>query len=243
MISGSRQAPAICFPADAASAPTRWQTATVRQVHRASDRLVMLHLELPHRQRQFAGQHFVVRLTADDGYQASRSYSVSSPPDADLVELCVEKLDDGEVSGYLYDEVEPGDQIEVRGPIGGWFVWDGSCPALAVGGGTGVVPLVAMLRQARQHGYPEMLTLAISGRTEAAVPYLAELRQAGATIAISGGRDRRRLAAADLMPLASAAQLGFVCGSAGFAETMSSLLVEIGMPTEQIRVERFGPTG
>ena len=203
----------------------------------------MLHLELEHRQLQYPGQHFVVRLTADDGYSASRSYSVSSPPDADLVELCVEKLDDGEVSGYLYDVVEPGDTLEVRGPIGGWFIWDGSCPAIGVGGGTGVVPLVSMLRHARHHGFADRLTLAASGRTEADIPYLAELRQAGATIAITGGPGGHRLTAADLTPLLGPAELGFVCGSARFAEAMSSTLVEVGLPATQIRVERFGPTG
>jgi len=232
---------AHCFPADAGSAPTAWQQATVREVSRPTGRLVMIRMELTHRQQQYAGQHFVVRLTADDGYTATRSYSVSSDPDDDLLEICVEKLHDGEVSGYLYDVVEPGDTLEVRGPIGGWFVWDGSCPAVAVGGGTGVVPLVAMLRQAQRLGVTDRLRLAVSGRTAGHIPYVDELRAAGATIAMTGAGNR--LSADDLRPLVDGADIGFVCGSARFAEALSSTLVTTGMPVEHIRVERFGPTG
>lgn len=232
---------ATCFPAEAGSAPTAWQRATVRSVSRPTGRLVMIRLELSHRQQQYAGQHFVVRLTADDGYTATRSYSVASDPDDELVEICVEKLHDGEVSGFLYDVVEPGDTLEVRGPIGGWFVWDGSCPAVAVGGGTGVVPLVAMLRQARRLGVTDRLRLAVSGRTAGHIPYVDELRDAGATIAMTGAG--HRLGVDDLRPLADGAEVGFVCGSARFAESLSSALVGVGLPVEHIRVERFGPTG
>ncbi|WP_240615729.1 FAD-binding oxidoreductase [Nakamurella deserti] len=208
---------------------------------RPTGRLVTIRLEPSHRQQQYAGQHFVVRLTADDGYTATRSYSVASDPDDDLVEICVEKLPDGEVSGYLYDVVEPGDTLEVRGPIGGWFVWDGSCPAVAVGGGTGVVPLVAMLRQAQRLGVTDRLRLAVSGRTAGHIPYVEELRAAGATVALTGAG--HRLSADDLRPLADGADLGFVCGSARFAEALSSTLVTVGLPVDHVRVERFGPTG
>ncbi len=213
----------------------------VREVRRPTGRLVILRLELPHRQQQFAGQHLVVRLTAEDGYTASRSYSVASDPADELIELCVEKLSGGEVSGYLYDVVEPGDTLEVRGPIGGWFVWDGSVPAVAVGGGTGVVPLVAMLRQARRLGVPGRLRLAVSGRTAGHIPYVEELVDAGATVARTGAGER--LGAEDLRPLAVGAEAGFVCGSARFAEALSTALVDSGLAATRIRVERFGPTG
>ncbi|MEO5834904.1 MAG: FAD-binding oxidoreductase [Nakamurella sp.] len=229
------------FPADPVSAPTQWQTATVREVLRPTARLVILRLELTQRQQQYAGQHFVVRLTADDGYAASRSYSVSSAPEDDLLELCVERLSGGEVSGYLYDVVEPGDSLEVRGPIGGWFVWDGSVPAVAVGGGTGVVPLAAMLRHASHLGVTDRLRLAVSGRTGGDIPFLDEFRAAGATVALTGAG--HRLDADDLRPLVDGAQIGFVCGSARFAEALSSALVKSGMPVGDVRVERFGPTG
>ncbi len=207
----------------------------------------MLDLDLPKRQPQMAGQHFVVRLTAQDGYTASRSYSVASSPMDPLVELCVERLDDGEVSAYLYDVVEPGDKIEVRGPIGGWFVWDGATSALAIGGGTGVVPLVAMLRQARKMGRPELLKLAASGRHAADLPYLPELRAHGSTISITGdpasGFLPHRLGAADLKPLIADVDTVFVCGSSGFAEAISTVIVGLGVPAGHVRVERFGPTG
>src|SRR5690606_177347 len=107
--------------------------------------------QLPDPVPHLAGQHYVVRLTAPDGYRAQRSYSVASAPDGgDEVELTVERLDDGEVSGYLHDVVEVGDELEVRGPIGGWFVWDGTTPAVLLGGGSGLVPLMSMLRLARR---------------------------------------------------------------------------------------------
>ena len=214
--------PGNCFPATSITSSTQWQTATVRSVDRPSDRLVMLQLQLSHRQPQLAGQHFVVRLTADDGYTASRSYSVASRPDAEMVELCVERLADGEVSGYLYEGVEPGDQLEVRGPIGGWFVWDGSCRAVAIGGGTGVVPLVAMLRQATASGCLDRLRFAASARSAADLPYLYELKAAGATIALTGAGGAR-LDVDDLRPLIADAQLAFVCGSTSFAEAMISV--------------------
>ena len=126
-----------------------------------------------------AGQHYVVRLTADDGYTAQRSYSVSSAPSDPLVELFVERLDNGEVSTFLADVVRPGDELQVRGPIGGWFVWDGVSPALGVGGGTGVVPLVAMARLARDLGSTGHLQLAVSGRNLPELPYADELAAAG----------------------------------------------------------------
>ena len=119
--------------------------------------LAMLRLDLPDRPRHVPGQHYVVRLTAEDGYTASRSYSIASSPDDPLLELAIERLDDGEVSTYLADIVMPGDELEVRGPIGGYFVWDATTPAVCVGGGTGVVPFVSMLRYAREQGRLDLL--------------------------------------------------------------------------------------
>lgn len=135
----------------------------------------------------------MVRLRADDGYVAQRSYSVTSPASDPQIELFVARLDDGEVSPFLADVVEPGDELEVRGPIGGWFVWDGRMPALAIGGGSGVAPLVSMLRYARMTGHEELLRLAVSARTPDDLPYADEILAFGATTAFSrvaapGGR-------------------------------------------------------
>jgi ferredoxin-NADP reductase len=224
-----------------------WRTATVREVGRPTPRTVRLRLEVSDRVDHLAGQHYVVRLTAEDGYRAQRSYSLASSPGDPLVELLVERLDDGEVSGYLADVVEPGDSLEVRGPIGGWFVWEGEEPALLVGGGTGVVPFVSMLRTARELGREDLLRIAVSTRTAAELPYADELREAGALVVTtrerSGIRPAGRLTAADLVPLWEPGQTAFVCGSTPFAEAASQLLVGLGVPAPDIRVERFGPSG
>ncbi len=202
-----------------------------------------VHDRIDHR----AGQHYVVRLTAEDGYTAQRSYSVASAPSDPLVELFIERLDDGEVSPYLADVVEHGDELEVRGPIGGWFVWDGETPALLVGGGFGVVPFVAMIRHAREIGRLDLLRVAVSSRTLAEVPYAEELMDAGALIVLTreahGIRPAGRLTAPDLLPLWEPGQTAYVCGSTSFAEAASQLLVGMGFPAPQVRVERFGPSG
>src|ERR1700712_1350053 len=154
------------------TAPTGiWTTATVVEVRHPTPNSVILRLEVEKRVNHMPGQHYVVRLRADDGYIAQRSYSVASPPSDPLIELWIERIYEGEVSGYLAEVVEPGDQLEVRGPIGGWFVWDGVSPAAGVAGGSGVVPLVSMLRHAEVIGRPELLTLAVSGRALVDLPY------------------------------------------------------------------------
>ena len=172
---------------------------------------------------------------------------MSSAPSDPLVELFVERLETGEVSTFLADVVRPGDELQVRGPIGGWFVWDGVSPALGVGGGTGVVPLVAMARLARDLGSIGQLKLAVSGRNLPELPYADELAAAGATIALTrvphGERPAGRLTAGDLMPLLVPGATAYVCGSAGFAEFASLLLVGLGVPVLDVRVERFGPSG
>jgi ferredoxin-NADP reductase len=223
-----------------------WRTATVAGLRRPIARSVELRLDVHDRVQHMAGQHYVVRLTAEDGYTAQRSYSVASAPGDPLVELFVERLDDGEVSPYLVDVAEPGDELEVRGPIGGWFVWDGVSPALLVGGGTGVVPLVAMVRHARDLGRLDLLRVAVSARTLAELPYADELVAAGALVVTTreanGIRPAARLTAMDLLPLWEEGQTAFVCGSAGFAEAASQLLVGLGIPPTSVRVEKFGPS-
>ena len=235
-MSGARRAPA-----------GGWRTATVAGVRRPLTRSVQLRLDVPDRVDHLPGQHYVVRLTAEDGYTAQRSYSVASAPGDPLVELWVERLDDGEVSTYLADVVEPGDVLDVRGPIGGWFVWEGEEPALLVGGGTGVVPLVAMVRHARAVGRLDLLRIAVSSRTLAELPYADELLAAGALVVTTreahGIRPAARLTAMDLLPLWEPGQTAFVCGSTPFAEAAGQLLVGMGVPSETVRVERFGASG
>jgi ferredoxin-NADP reductase len=231
-----------------APAPTgAWRTATVTAVSHPSPRAVVLRLDVPDRIDHLPGQHYVVRLTADDGYVAQRSYSAASPPSDPQVELYIERLDDGEVSTFLADVVQVGDRLQVRGPIGGWFVWDATTRAFGLAGGTGVVPLVAMLRHALVVGRPDLLQLVVSARTWADLPYGDELAAGGALIALSRedypGRTASRLQGAELGPLVPAEGTCFVCGSTGFAEAASQLLMSAGVPTQRIRVERFGPTG
>jgi ferredoxin-NADP reductase len=223
--------------------PTYWKQATVESVAHPMPGMVMLRLAVPDRIDHLPGQHYIVRLTAPDGYTAARSYSVSSAPSDPLLELCIERLPDGEVSGYLADVVEVGDQLDVRGPIGGWFVWDGSAPAVAIGGGTGVVPLVAMRRHAVDLGVTSRLKLAASGRSPAELPYADELMAAGARVAWTRGPTGRRLMPDDVAPLLVEDATYYVCGSAGFAEAMTTILVSLGVTDTQVRVERFGPSG
>lgn len=224
-----------------------WRTATVSGVRRPLQRSVELRLDVHDRVDHLPGQHYVVRLTAEDGYTAQRSYSIASAPGDPLVELFVERLDDGEVSTFLADVVEPGDELEVRGPIGGWFVWDGETPALLIAGGYGVVPFISMLRHARATGREDLLRIAVSARTLAQLPYADELVAAGALVVLTreahGIRPAGRLTAAELVPLWEPGQTTYVCGSASFAEAATQLLVGTGVPAESIRVERFGPSG
>jgi len=226
---------------------TRWTTATISGLKRPLPRSVQLRLDVADRVDHLPGQHYVLRLTAPDGYVAQRSYSVASAPGDPLLELFVERLDDGEVSTYLADVAEPGDQLEVRGPIGGWFAWDGETPALLVGGGTGVVPLVAMVRHAVATDRLDLLRVAVSARTLAELPYADELVAAGAVVVLTreqhGIRPAARLTAMDLFPLWEPGQTAFVCGSTGFAESASQLLVGLGFAPGAVRVERFGPSG
>ena len=160
-----------------------WKTATISGLTRPTARTVRLRLDVPEREPHLPGQHYVVRLTAEDGYVAQRSYSVASAPSDPLLELLVEHVPEGEVSGWFAEVARPGDTFEVRGPIGGWFAWDGSEPGLGVGGGTGVVPLVAMLRHAFLVG--QDFRVVAAARTLADLPYARELIAGGATVVLS----------------------------------------------------------
>ncbi len=227
-----------------------WVSARVVALRDETARAKTLRLALPAPMPHRAGQHFVVRLTAPDGYVAQRSYSVASPPDDTAeIELTVERLEDGEVSTFLHDVLEVGDDIEVRGPIGGYFVWDGDTPATLVGGGSGVVPLMAMLRLARREGHADRLRLIVSTRTEDDLYYRDELPGPETTVVYTRTappgvtRPPGRLARADLEPVLVDGATAYVCGSPGFADAASELLVQLGVPVEHVRIERFGPTG
>ncbi len=224
-----------------------WQDAIVTDIRRETTRVKTFALSLPTTAPHLAGQHFIVRLTAPDGYRAQRSYSVASPPgDGTSIELTVERLPDGEVSTFLHDELVVGDALEVRGPIGGWFVWDGSTPALLIAGGSGVVPVMAMLRLARQ--LDATAHLIVSTRTPDDVIYAAELTSHDADVLYTRTtppgvpRPAGRLTADDIRPHLSDDATVFICGSAGFADAASDRALEAGAPTAAIRVERFGPT-
>lgn len=226
-----------------------WQTARVLEVRTEAPRVKTFRLATDQPLGHKAGQHVVLRLTAPDGYTAQRSYSIASAPDGTSeLELTVERFEDGEVSGYLHDVVVPGDELELRGPIGGFFVWEDG-PALLVGGGSGVVPLAAMLRLARATGRSDLVRLVVSVRTPADLYYAAELVGPEVTVAHSRlappGSDRPagRLTADDLRPLLRPEDVVYVCGSAVFAGFASQLVADLGHPVAQIRVERFGATG
>ncbi|HLN17021.1 MAG TPA: FAD-binding oxidoreductase [Acidimicrobiales bacterium] len=232
--------------------PTRhaWEQATVVEIRPETKTAKTFRFRLPSAPALRAGQHYIVRLSAPDGYTASRSYSVASAPDGSSeIELTVERLGDGEVSSFLHDDVMVGDELELRGPIGGWFVWSGDAPAVLVGGGSGVVPLMAMLRLARRLGTTDRVRLVVSVRAPGDLYYADELPGPESTVVYtrtappSSTRAPGRLTEEDLAPLLLSDATAYVCGSAGFADGASDLLVAAGVPTERIRVERFGPTG
>jgi ferredoxin-NADP reductase len=227
-----------------------WQVARVVAIRDETPRAKTFRFALDGPALHRAGQHYIVRLTAEDGYTASRSYSVASPPDGSSeFELTVERLEGGEVSSFLHDVVEPGDEIEVRGPIGGWFVWDGDGPAVLVGGGSGVVPLMAMLRMARATGRSEHVRLVVSARSPDDLYFADELPGPETTVVYSRevppgfARPPGRLTSDDLAPSLLPGATAYVCGSTNFTNAASDQLVDLAVPVERIRVERFGPTG
>ncbi len=209
-----------------------------------------------------AGQHVDVRLTSEDGYRAQRSYSIASAPEERRVALTVERLDDGEVSPYLTDEVVVGDRLELRGPIGGYFVWEAnraSAPLLLVGGGSGVVPLMAMIRHRRASGSRVPTRLLYSVRSIDDVIYRRELERLaaledGLTVYLTltraqpaGWRGFARRVDREMLhevawPVCES-PLAFVCGPTAFVEAIAGTLVELGHDPGSVRTERFGPTG
>jgi ferredoxin-NADP reductase len=208
------------------------------------------------------GQHVDLRLTAEDGYQAERSYSIASPPEArGKVTITVERLDDGEVSPYLVDEVQAGDHLELRGPIGGYFVWEAPMggPLLLVGGGSGIVPLMAMIRHRRAAPSTVPIRLLYSSRSQEEVIYRDELddltRRVGGLEVIhtltrtqpSGWTGYHRRIDEDLLrDVAWPARdhpLAYICGPTQFVETAATGLVALGYDPTLVKTERFGPTG
>jgi ferredoxin-NADP reductase len=227
-----------------------WQLARVVAIHPETERATSFRLQLSDPFVHVPGQHVVLRLTAPDGYTAQRSYSIASAPDpGGVVELTVERLPDGEVSGFLHDVVEVGDELEVRGPIGGWFVWRGDRPALLVGGGSGVVPFMSMLRHARALGREDLLRLVVSVRRFEDLLYADEIRGPRTTVVTTrapldgSARPPHRIDADDLMPVVAEVPADapvYVCGSNRFADAVTDLLIDGGLAPERIRVERFG---
>jgi ferredoxin-NADP reductase len=235
-----------------------WQLAAVLDLVEETYRVKTLVLDVPSWPGHRAGQHLDVRLTAEDGYQAQRSYSIASAP-GEPVAITVERLPDGEVSPYLVDELVQGDGLELRGPIGGYFVWDESRggPLQLIAGGSGVVPLMAMARHRARIGSNVPARLLYSSRTIDDVIYRAELERLaeaglGVTHALTraqppgwGGYarriDRELLAEAAFSP--DERPLTYVCGSTPFVEAVASALVELGHEASTIRTERYGAAG
>jgi ferredoxin-NADP reductase len=235
-------------PALTQRAPGAWQIATVTRIKVETPRVKSFRLELPMWMPHCPGQHYVVRLTAEDGYRAQRSYSVaSSPLDEGEVELTIDRLDEGEVSPYFHDVVVEGDRVEVRGPFASYFVWRGETPSLLVGGGSGVAPLMSMLRHRRRASPAAEMALIYSVRDAEDVIYADELG-ADATLAFTGERPSGwtghvgRIDASMFPPGAPEATV-FICGSNGFVEAATALALDAGYSSERIRTERFGPTG
>ena len=219
------------------------------EVRRETPTVTTVRIAVPGGPVHLPGQHYDVRVTASTGYTAARSYSIaSSPLDGDWIEITVERLPDGEVSPYLSDRVAPGDEIELRGPLGSYFAWRGEGPLLLVGGGTGVVPLMAMLRH-RRHVAPELpVRLLYSARGPDELLYADEL---GSETTVTYTRDvpvdwtgaTGRLDAQLIAGNAFDHGTAFVCGSHGFVDSAANLLIDHGVAVESIKTERFGPTG
>lgn len=235
----------------AAASPTdtSWRPATVVSIRRESETAKTFRLRLPEPSMHLAGQHCVLRLTAPDGYTAVRSYSIASPPDGSAeIELTIERLVGGEVSEFLHDVVIVGDVLEVRSPIGGWFVWRGDQPAVLIGGGSGVVPLMAMLRLARRNGSAELLRLIVSVRNPRDLFYPDELPGPQTTVIYTsqsppGSLRRAGLIMSEDIPGVPDSGLVYICGSERFAEAAADLVLASGVETDRLRIEKFGPSG
>ena len=240
-----------------------WQVATVASARTETATARTLVLDVPDWPGHLPGQHVDVRLTAADGYSTQRSYSIANAAEPGRVELTVQRVADGEVSLYLTELAEPGDQFELRGPIGGYFTWSTIelAPVLLVGGGSGIVPLMAMIRTRAVTGSRVPFRLIYSSRGPGDVIYAAELDRLATADGVGGleisyvytrstppgwpvppGRlDGVALAASSWPP--DREPLVFVCGPTGFVETVAGLLVDQGHAPNRIKTERFGPTG
>ncbi len=234
-----------------------WQTATVGTVMDETPQVRTLSLSVPDWSGHRAGQHVDIRLTADDGYQAERAYSIASAPGEPLT-ITVERLDNGEVSPYLTEEARPGDQLEVRGPIGGYFVWEAEtgAPLLLAAGGSGVVPLRAILRHRSLVGSSVPVRLLYSSRSWEDVIYSSELDFPADGVEVIYALTRsqppmwhgyarrvdRQMLAEVAWPAADR-PLAYVCGPTSFVESVAAGLVGLGYPAERVKTERFGATG
>jgi ferredoxin-NADP reductase len=238
-----------------------WQIGRVQAIVAETSRVKSIMLQPPRWSGHWPGQHVDIRLTAEDGYQAERSYSIASPPEDQLLTLTVERVEDGEVSPYLLDELRVGDALEFRGPIGGHFIWSHTRggPICLVAGGTGITPLMAMLRHRRRSRARIPASLIYSARSLADVVYRDELdAMASGDLDLrlvyaltrehpndwSGhrGRVNEALLAANSFTREQNPTF-FVCGPTGFVEGISSMLVKLGFDPFSIKTERFGPTG
>jgi ferredoxin-NADP reductase len=242
-------------------AASSWRTAALLDKRTETPTAATLLFDVPGWPGHRAGQHVDLRLTAEDGYQASRSYSIASPPEEETVALTVERLEEGEVSPYLVDAMEPGDELELRGPVGGWFVWtsDEPAPLLLIAGGSGIVPLMSMLRHRAARGVTTPTRLLASARTIDDLIYgreIAALEAAGdglevlvtLTRAAPPGWDgftRRidREMLADVVWPPADRPSAYVCGPTSFVEAAADTLVALDHDPARIRTERFGPTG
>jgi ferredoxin-NADP reductase len=238
-----------------------WRPATIRDVVAETAMAVTLHLELDGWPGHLSGQHVDVRLTAEDGYQAERSYSIASAPDDPYLALTVERIDDGEVSPWMTQVAAPGDTFELRGPVGGYFVWGDTDPesVLLVGGGSGVVPLMSMARHRKRRSIRTPMRLLYSARSADDVLYRVELDELAAAndgfeVIFTFTRDapagwagyHRRIdeqMLADVSFQERQQSLAFLCGPTPFVETAAMSLVLLGHPASRIKTERFGPSG
>ena len=239
-----------------------WQLATVTAIHVETPNVKTISLSVPGWTRHRPGQHVDVRLTAEDGYQAERSYSIASAPsDQHSIELTVERVVDGEVSPFLHDALALGDRFELRGPIGGYFVWDAATadPLLLVSGGSGIVPLMAMVRHRARVDSTTACTLLYSSRTPDDVIYASELEQlaerdAGLRVLHTFTRaqppgwtgyarriDREMIG--DMLRTTGRTAQAFVCGPTPLVESVAEALVALGLMPGQVKTERFGPSG
>lgn len=239
-----------------------WQIATVKKIKSETPKVKSFTLALPNWMPHRAGQHYDIRLTAPDGYQAQRSYSIASEPErTGEIDLTIEKIDDGEVSPYMHDVLVEGDQIEVRGPIGGYFVWEAKRggPLLLIAGGSGVVPLMSMIRHRAASGAKVPTRLLFSSRTPDDAIFFGELEELGnkmngvevfhtfTRVQPPGWKGYARRIDQQMLrevakPIGHSPQV-FICGPTALVESAANALVQIGIPASRVKTERFGPSG